>query len=472
MRKRTVRILTGVAVIVLALGLSYGIAVAVGAARLRRAYATLEKDGRPMRMADVVPPEVPDTENGALLYESAALLLKAEPAGQSPDSPSGESVKDAIDREKNKDLLGRLASLSIELSDGKITPQGRQELEQLMGRKAVDYALSSIETGTQRPICRQRRDYNAGINVLLPGLSDARSLARIVGAKARLEAEAGAMDLAWHLAVTQAKLADSYRSEPILFSQLVRMGIILLSCATVQRLCDIAPPGPEERERIETILRTDDDVTPLILAVDGDRLIFGEWLFSGSKEQLYKTMPDFWHEGSSRSPYKNWLTVKWITFKPLLLADHAKYLEIMHTYAQSLEHPYSPASAEDIGRHRLTGMLVPALGRIRTLHCRMTAQTHIARAGLALLQYRTAHGAFPATLDALNLDSLSDPFVQGPLHYRAEGEGFIIYSVGEDQTDDGGTPKPERRDSDPRKQRDEGSDIVWRFPGQARPTTQ
>jgi len=464
MRKRTVRILTGVAVIVLALGLSHAIAVAVGAAKLRRAYAALEKDGRPMRVEDIVPAEVPDTANGALLYESAALLLKAEPAGQSIESPPGESVKDATDRERNKDLLGRMASLAIELADGKITPEKRQELEQLMEHKAVDCALFAIETGTQRPACRQQRDYHAGINLLLPGLSDVRSLSRIVGAKARLEAQAGAMDRAWDLAVTQAKLADAHQSEPILISQLVRMAVINLSCGTVQRLCEIAPPGPQQRERIETILRTRDDVTPLIHAADGERMIFGEWLFSRSKDEFHKAMPELGFNDSDKSPFMRWLTVKRLTFKPLFLADHAEYVEIMHAYAQSLERPYSPAPPEHYGRHRLTEMLVPALGRIRTLHCQMAAQTRITRAGLALLQYRTAHGAFPATLDALNLDGLSDPFIQGPLHYRTEGEGFIIYSVGEDQKDDGGTLRPERRDSDPRKQRDKGSDIVWRFP--------
>jgi len=467
-----VRILTGVAVIVVALGLSYAIAVAVGAAKLRRAYAALEKDGRPMRVADILPPEVPDTENGALLYESAALLLKAEPARQSLDNPPGESVKEAIDQERNKDLLGRLASLSAELAEGKITPQKRQELEQLMGRRAVDYALFSIETGAQRPACRQHRDYDAGINLLLPGLSDVRSLARIVGAKARLEAEAGAMDRAWDLAVTQAKLADAYRSEPILISQLVRIAIINLSCGTVQRLCEIAPPGPQQRERIETILRTDDDVTPLIRAVDGERMIFGEWLFTKPKQDLYRALRDLSIQDGHMGKFVAWLVPRWLAFKPLFLADHANYIQIMHANAQNLEGPYSPGIPERYERSRLTGMLVPALGRIRTLHCQMVAQTRMTRAGLALLQYRATHGALPATLDALNLDGLSDPFVQGPLHYRVDGEGFILYSVGEDQTDDGGMPKPERRDSDPRKQRDKGSDILWRFPGQMRPATQ
>jgi hypothetical protein len=474
MRKRTVKILTGVAVIVVVLGLSYAIAVAVSAAKLRRAYAALQKDGRPMRAADILPPEVPDIENGALFYESAALLLKAEPVGHSLESRPGESVAEAIYREKCKGLLGYLAGRSSIFAYGKLTPEKRQELEELMSRKEVDCALFSIEKGTQRPSCRQHRDYDAGMNLLLPGLTDARSLADIVGAKARLEAEAGAMDRAWHLAVMQAKLADAYRSEPTEISQLVRMRMIELSCQTVRRLCEIAQPGKEQQEHLETILHAFDDVTPLVRAIDGERLLCGEWLFAQPKRELYKTVRRV------SSEEEGWITeftfglrARRLTFKPSFLADHANYLRITHEGTRSLERPYSPGTPKEDYRHSsLTGMLVPAFGRIRTLYCQMAAETRITRAGLALLQYRTAHGAFPATLDALNLDGLSDPFIQGPMHYRAEGEGFLIYSVGEDQKDNGGTPRSERRDADPRKPRHAGCDIAWRFSSQIQSTTQ
>ena len=80
MRKRTVKILKIVAVILVVLSLIYAIAVGVSGAKLRRVYADLKNDNRPMKKADVIPPEVPDSENAALLYESAALLLKAQPA--------------------------------------------------------------------------------------------------------------------------------------------------------------------------------------------------------------------------------------------------------------------------------------------------------------------------------------------------------------------------------------------------------
>jgi hypothetical protein len=61
------------------------------------------------------------------------------------------------------------------------------------------------------------------------------------------------------------------------------------------------------------------------------------------------------------------------------------------------------------------------------------------------------------------LGELIDPFSGQPLHYHPEGEGFVVYSVGEDRKDNGGTPRPEKEDSDPRRKVVE-YDYVWRFP--------
>jgi hypothetical protein len=98
------------------------------------------------------------------------------------------------------------------------------------------------------------------------------------------------------------------------------------------------------------------------------------------------------------------------------------------------------------------------------MHCRMTADVQITRAGLGLLRYRQAHGALPPTLEVLGLEGLLDPYTGKPLLYRTEGEGFVIYSVDEDLKDNGGTLKPEKQDSDPRRRKPLEGDRLWRFP--------
>jgi hypothetical protein len=461
MSKRKARILTGVAVVVVALGALYGMAVAVSTVRLRRAYAALRTDGRPMDRKEIIPPTVADTNNAALLYESAVSLLQATPAEHNRQSPPDARRREQMEREKCSDLLSYLPSLSSYFGRDTPTPEIQQELKQLMSHSAVDHALFAIEQGTQRLVYRQKCDYNAGLHMALPNLHGIKALGYIVGTKARMEAEAGEMDRAWHWIVVQAKMADALRTQPTIVSQLVRLNMISLSCETIQRVSEVAPPTKEQRLQIETILSTFDDAAPLARAVDGERLLYGEWLFTLPKHDLYKELCDF-SFSEERMPWSliPWVVMRWLAFKPFLLADHANYVQVMHENAKAMEGPFSPVTpAKEHGRFTLTTMLRPAMHRIRVFHFLAVAKVHMTRTGLALLQYRADHGTFPNTLDVLNTDAASDPFIQGPLHYRVDGNGFILYSVGEDRKDSSGTSKPPKGKAE--------LDILWRFPAPA-----
>ena len=84
----------------------------------------------------------------------------------------------------------------------------------------------------------------------------------------------------------------------------------------------------------------------------------------------------------------------------------------------------------------------------------------MARTVIALARYKAEHNAYPETVDALvpaYCDAIGmDPFGSEALVYHREEDGFILYSIGPDETDDAGRPKkpgnsPVRR-----------GDIVWR----------
>ena len=85
--------------------------------------------------------------------------------------------------------------------------------------------------------------------------------------------------------------------------------------------------------------------------------------------------------------------------------------------------------------------------------------TDLARAAISLERFRLATGAYPAALDDLKSQHLSPPphdVINGlPLHYsRTNGTSFILYSVGWNQTDDGG-----QMGLDPAM-----GDWVWKYP--------
>ena len=443
MRKRTVKILKIIAIILVVLSLIYAIAVGVSAAKLRRVYADLEKDGRPMKQADVIPPEVPDTENAALLYDSAALLLKAQPA------PEGN-------------LLVYLGGLSDKFIKESLDPDKLAELQRLIEQDVVTQALSVVEQASHRRSCRFDHDYNAGINILLTNLSHLRRLTFILSAKARIEARAGNPDNAWNMARIQLRLADALLTEPLMISQVARYAMIRMSCRTIRYLCEIAPPNEQQYRSVEDLLTGLDEVAPMVRAIDGERLLFGEWAFNLPKNDLYKM--SYINEYMENTPgiiYK--LIILRIKFKPLFLADHAAYMRYMRKSVELFEDPSSHVMADlkEEERHEklhmLTSMLMPAMFRLKTIHSEMTAELRITRAGMALLQHKQSGDAFPETLETLKLSYITDPFSAEPLRYKAQGQGFILYSIGPDEKDNDGSPKEKKQKTD--------WDIVWSYTG-------
>jgi len=64
------------------------------------------------------------------------------------------------------------------------------------------------------------------------------------------------------------------------------------------------------------------------------------------------------------------------------------------------------------------------------------------RTGLACRLFKSRTGRYPESLEELVPGILKeipiDPFTGKPLVYRREGEGFIVYSLGSNEKDDGG----------------------------------
>jgi len=456
MKKRTVKILTGIAIVIIVLGIIYAIAVSISSAKLRRAYAELKKDGRPMLPGLLIPQEVSDANNAALLYECAIKLLKAQPAPEN-------------------NLLHYLGNLSKTFIEESLDPDNLTELKKLIEQDAITLALSIVKQGTQRESCRFNLDYGDGLYTLLPHIPDLRNLARIFCAKIYLEAEAGNPDTAWDMVPTQLKFADALCTESCLISQLVRMSAIRLSCKTIIKVCEIAPPNEQQYTQIQSLLKDFNDIRPLVNSIDAERLLIGEWVFNLPKDKLYKTGLENFQKNADGSLYR--LLFYGITFKPLFLADHAAYLQYMHEGAKFVERPYSREEGEVLEkavqkkRYIVTRMFTPDIFRLKEIHFEMIAELRIAQAGLALLQYKQTNNTFPAKLDMLKLQNISDPFSERPLIYMTEGEGFVLYSVGPDQVNNGGSGRRLRSKfsnvfSSPRQKKQEKDwDIVWIFPG-------
>lgn len=146
----------------------------------------------------------------------------------------------------------------------------------------------------------------------------------------------------------------------------------------------------------------------------------------------------------------------------LILADAAIVIgqntDVLKSYEQSSDYqgylkiapPLPTAGGGGTKLHFIAGMLLPSHNRFVLQHYRGKADRRLTAAALALRLYAAEHdGHYPTTLDELVPKYLPavpvDPFAAGgkPLCYSAEDPAApVLYSVGENGVDDGGTVAP------------------------------
>ncbi len=91
-----------------------------------------------------------------------------------------------------------------------------------------------------------------------------------------------------------------------------------------------------------------------------------------------------------------------------------------------------------------------------------TMRFELDKLGFALASYRADHGAYPAKLADLVPNYVEevpkDVFIDSELHYRLEGKGYLLYSVGVNGKDDGAKSYQDR------KKGEDWDDLVVRMP--------
>jgi len=95
--------------------------------------------------------------------------------------------------------------------------------------------------------------------------------------------------------------------------------------------------------------------------------------------------------------------------------------------------------------HLLANIAIPNFTKALQTYAHNQTVANEGQIVCALERYRLAHGTYPETLDALIpqfMDQIpTDLIGGGPLHYHRTDDGkFLLYSIGWNETDDGGTP--------------------------------
>ncbi len=340
-----------------------------------------------------------------------------------------------------------------------------------------------------RPQARFWINYDAGFAALLPHLARVKSCAVYLSLHATAALKAGDRDTALEDTKLLFRLTETIRGEPFLISQLVRI-------AMLQRALQPVWEGLADRQWtaadlsvIESELGKLDFLADYEFAVRGERTCCELWAVDYVRKAGIDGLEELVSSGgesSESAELEKFLGLAMLQLIPTGWFDQNK-LSICRLHelywlpvVNLQERVVSPAAVQkaqaalQVAFERrpmvrpydmFSTFLVPSLGGAAKKFAYAQTSADLAHVACALEEYRLANGTFPETLEALApkfLEKLPHDVINGqPLRYRRADDGqFILYSVGWNQTDDGGTVGLNKSGN---LDLNEG-DWVWRYP--------
>jgi hypothetical protein len=296
--------------------------------------------------------------------------------------------------------------------------------------------------------CRYPVDFRKGLDATMPYLSELKRGIKLLELDAVLSAEDGQVEQAVRSLKSASALARSLSKEPMLISQLVRLACQASVVSGLKRIVNRTKLADEQLAGLERMLTDTQDFAAMSRALTGERCQSIEF-FRVSARRLFEAVGG----PAPPAPLLVLYRAAGLSDKDVLI-----YLDFMDGYIKAGSLPLhlrqEAADAvedkvEGISKiHVLARMLAPAFARVFTIELKAVARLRAAAAGLAVQRYRLAEGTLPESLAELvptYLDTVpKDPFDGDDMRYEKLAAGFVVYSIGEDLSDDGGKEEPPR----------------------------
>lgn len=472
--------------------------------------------GEKLTLAELAPPVVPDDENFAMQpiwVEAITAQLGAEKAA----SWYGERVRAFGETNKPRPLDLRIELSEVlpmtnragswqlaEKTDLTLWQDYYRQLAQrtnyfpvaaqpqsaaadvLLALSRYHDTLETLRAASQLPHARFPVGYSDKnpAYVLLPHLARLKECVQFLQLRACAGLQAGRADSALDDIKLMMRLNDLVREEPFLISHLVHIAMFQIEVQVFWQGLAERRWDDAQLARLDAWLARSDFLTNYTRAMAGEKA-FGcqttSYLEQNRREMrnvmgLLFQLPGNLGENETLvncvaiATPRGWLeqnqAVIWRFYE-----EHLDHLIDVQRRTYSTTNAVREANAESKLRsslspyNRLASMVLPALSKAARRFVFAQQSLDFTRVAIALERYRLANGHFPDTLDALAptfLARIPHDVVSGePLRYRRTEDGsFILYSVGWNQTDDGGQvsrtitgrPNPE------------SGDWVWRYP--------
>lgn len=346
--------------------------------------------------------------------------------------------------------------------------------------------LDSLAAASRRPHCRMPHDLRKG-EIL--GLLGFRSASRALRLRALDRLARGDASGAREDVITLLRVARHLQSDPTLISTLLQSYLAQQAMQPLWEGLADRRWAEEDLKALQEALGEVDLLRAMAASWRSERL----WPVRAEPLSLEKAaeLPPWRREpvvDFGGDPVKSPLLRRllWAALIPKgwfhqnLLTWDRLWVERLEPCLSAADHRIHPARSREAaravetlvagGKHPyriLAAIAVPALlGQNEKIALRQTGLDQ-ARVACALERYRLANGAYPEGLDSLVPAYLprvpGDVAAGGPLRYRREGGGYLLYSLGSDERDDGG--RGVEVSGQPAALKADQGDWTWRIPG-------
>jgi hypothetical protein len=479
--------------------------------RGHRAWAAFQRagmaEGERYQLADMVPAPVPDEQNMAMapiFVESLDRFWNPDPrqtelrdtntrdrleisvygarTGGSAPSVSRWVMAESIDLRawQNYYRTQHLAHVPA-APEFPIAAEPRDPAQDvLLALSRHDGLIAELRQASERPHARFPINYEDGYGALLPHLAKFKGISQVLALRATAQLGQDEPAAALDDMRLGFRLIESIRAEPILISHLVRFVMFEFNLQPVWEGLAHRQWSDADLTAIERELEPLDFLSDYTQFMRGERA-FGVWTIDhlrrtrnlqelelfGSSSGLDWWWKSWFQHARFRAYPRGWFHQSQITLcqfydqAVLPAVDLEQRLvspEATRAAATTFEAIRSGGPSWFPNRF-LNDIVLPTVDGVTDKVAR--SQFHLDAAGIAIAleKYRQAHGEFPNALDALTptfLPRLPHDVVTGqPLRYRLTDDGqYILYSVGWNQTDNGGTIGRTPRGHVDRHQRD------------------
>ena len=437
-RPRWRRILRGVALVAVSLFLIVLVGrVAWGyveASRLRREISKIQAAGQPLTFKDLnaALPKVDERDDAGPYYQAAMALLRD--GGSTPLWDAYNAYLDALSKSPASRPAGATAEqIDLLLKDNALT-------------------LDMLDRGAKCPGCRFDIGVENGMGYCLERLSRVRAIARLVGLRALVRASNGDADGAVDSLICMLKMLRTLDDQPVMICFLVKVACTSLASMDAKTVLETSQPSDSAMGRLQEAFLAADPPRSMERVMLTERVL--------GLEIMRDTLAGSVSLGGPRDTTTNLsgqFPASGFWSRPMMQHMAVGYLQDSARFVSNAGKPWPDAlmAIRSSGEARSTfGQIVaPPLAKMCTLTARAVADSRCTAVAIMVERYRRTHGRLPETLADLVPEYVRslpvDPFTGKDLLYRHDERSYVVYSVGEDQTDSGGAVDPDEQHKQP-----------------------